>query len=1719
MTTFKRCISLLLALSILLGFFAPAAQAAPMVESPAVNTDAMTIEGANGFGNLLAQELTEKQQEKETATENHPEGYCVSDLEIADDTATVAYCSLEEATLVVALYTEDRKQLLTSATTVVTPDASEAVVTFDGEMPEYFYASAYLLDQYDYSPLCAAYNTPMYTQEMRELLASTVDDYDPDRVWNLDDDKTTNFAVYAEDTIVIDSAEGVNTVSHVDDENRIYVIDNADEQITRLSPGDVFVYTYAEQEVLIIKVGEINAVGNTVTIIGVDVAMNEVFEAVKVENESNTENFVVDDSTADELIRYVGLVEKDESDAGTLATEDGFDGVVKQHKFSVGDKDETVEGSLSVELKVSAYYYLSAEWDYIKFKITQTSEISLTFRESILDKEKTHSLGIWTHRIAGFLVVVAFEPELKLEVGGEYIFTRSITSSFGFIYEKGEEGVDFTPIYDPPVPEDKVEAEFNIHIGIDLGPSFLILDDDIFKVKLNLLIGLDFTYTILELSTNALDENADEKHACISCSTIELKFTVELSVEVKVFSVNIPMDSLPTSGLYENEWILGRWYTSAHGTGEGICPNRTYRITMEVRDQNGMLLPNQDITISALDAPVTTDQNGIAVCYLRAGKTEFFTYADGFCDTESREIEGAQKVLLCLDRPIADISDESDFIRDLIEDELPEYVDRGVPMYEETFGESLTWSIYSDGTLVIDGKGEIPNYFTCFETPWSDYRKFISMVIIKDGITAIGDCAFDECINLGKAIIPNSVTVIGARAFALCRSLASVKIGSSITTIGNSAFEDCSSLTAIELPDTVTAIGDYAFTNCSNLTSAELGNSVTSIGDHAFEGCAKLASVKIPNSVTVIGNYVFSGCSSLTSVDFGSDITSIGIYAFSGCTKLTAIELPDSVTAIGDHAFSRCNSMISADIGSSITSIGDASFSRCSSLSIIELPNSITTIGDSAFFGCSSLSSINIPDRITVIASDVFRACTNLNNVEIGNAVTTIGYEAFAYCRSLASIELPEGVITIGDYAFIGCSSLDSIELPKNITTIGEMAFSKCTSLTRILVDENNPYYCTGPNGSVFNKTETDLLLVPAGLKGEYTVPSNVVNIGDYAFSGCDNLSSIKVPDSVTHIGRETFRDCDGLVNVELPNSITIISEGMFSDCYNLTNVVLPDSITTIDDGAFSSCSSLSNIKIPDSVTSIGDYAFSYSGLTAVEIGGGITSIGIEAFAYSTKLHDIIFRGDAPVIDYDAFFCVSANIYYPADNTTWTSSVKRDYGGWIHWVPYTLDEGGNMITGIEYSVPEISGNTTKDTVSPNAVYPGDCNTEITEEYTLKTASFTDLVPDQQYVILVLADIEVQNLLAPSNLLFIAQGVAQEDGTLSIIYVQRENTDISYVVACGASGRNLQNAVITFPQMCHNGELQVVDPTVVYDSKILNEGRDYVITGTVSYKEEGTYTCTIRGINNYTGSVDCVYTVSDHSHSFTNYISDGNAGCTEDGTKTAKCDYCDATNTIPDVGSALGHAYGAWTIIQSPTATEEGLEKHTCTRCGHTEQRSIAKLKNPFTDVPEGSFYYEPVLWAVENGITSGATETTYNPNGTCLRAQVVTFLHRADGNPEPTSTRNPFTDVKPGDFFYKPVLWAVEKGITSGVSATSFGSYSNCNRAAVVTFLWRAAGSPEPKSASNPFVDVKTTDFFYKPVLWAVENGITAGIDATHFGPTADCNRAQVVTFLYRAYN
>ena len=172
----------------------------------------------------------------------------------------------------------------------------------------------------------------------------------------------------------------------------------------------------------------------------------------------------------------------------------------------------------------------------------------------------------------------------------------------------------------------------------------------------------------------------------------------------------------------------------------------------------------------------------------------------------------------------------------------------------------------------------------------------------------------------------------------------------------------------------------------------------------------------------------------------------------------------------------------------------------------------------------------------------------------------------------------------------------------------------------------------------------------------------------------------------------------------------------------------------------------------------------------------------------------------------------------------------------------------------------------------------------------------------------------------------------------------------------------------------------------------------------------------------------------------------------------------------------------------------------------------------FTDVKAGAYYEDAVKWAVDKAVTSGKTVTTFAPNESCTRAQAVTFLWRAAGSPEPTATEMTFTDVKADSYYYKAVLWAVENKITSGMSDTLFAPDAVCSRSQIVTFLYRMQNSPESK-AENPFTDVKADAYYANAVLWAVENGVTTGASATTFDPAGNCTRGQIVTFLYRCLN
>ena len=589
-------------------------------------------------------------------------------------------------------------------------------------------------------------------------------------------------------------------------------------------------------------------------------------------------------------------------------------------------------------------------------------------------------------------------------------------------------------------------------------------------------------------------------------------------------------------------------------------------------------------------------------------------------------------------------------------------------------GDKVYWTLYSYGKLYISGEGDIEDYNVPYNynSPWYSYRLNINTVNISNGITRIGDYAFNG-LGITSITIPDSVTSIGVDAFyylktySLERSIyinsfkkwceidfenyysnpmsggselylnnfliKEIKIPNNITNINDYTFCGCRSLTSVTIPDSVTSIGEGAFRDCTNLTSIAIPDSVTRIGEFTFSGCESLKSITIPDSVTSIGREAFSGCESLTCITIPDSITSIENYTFDYCTSLTSITIPDSVTSIGEGAFNKCTSLTSITIPDSITSIENYTFGYCTSLTSITIPDSVTSIGEGAFRDCTNLTSIAIPDSVTSIGSSAFKDCRSLTSIKIPDSVTSIESSTFENCTSLTSIAIPNSVTSIESSAFYGCKSLTSVTIPDSVTSIGDYTFDYCTSLASVTIPDSVTRIGEGAFGS------TSLTSI--------TIPDSVTSIGDYTFASCTSLTSITIPDSVTSIGEGAFRDCTNLTSITIPDSVASIEKRAFRDCTNLTSITIPDSVASIGESTFENCTSLTSITIPNSVTSIGDYTFNNcKSLTIITIPDSVTSIGDYTFRNCTSLTSITIPDSVTSIGECAFmYCENLTIY------------------------------------------------------------------------------------------------------------------------------------------------------------------------------------------------------------------------------------------------------------------------------------------------------------------------------------------------------------------------------------------------------------------------------------------------------------------------------------------
>ena len=598
--------------------------------------------------------------------------------------------------------------------------------------------------------------------------------------------------------------------------------------------------------------------------------------------------------------------------------------------------------------------------------------------------------------------------------------------------------------------------------------------------------------------------------------------------------------------------------------------------------------------------------------------------------------------------------------------DLPNYGDASITWIESNgqCGDNLFWRIDENKILHITGTGDMEDYQSFLSLPWYKWADEIVGVEIASGCTSIGEGAFYSCSKIESVTMPSTVKTIGKNAFYRCSRLSSINLSSALTTIGESAFYYCYALSEVTIPDKVTVIDETAFMGCSSLKSVVIPDSVVALGLRAFAQCSSLEYVEIGKGVTVIPGSAFSSCKNLTAVEFSGDVTAIYNYAFMGCSSLDYIELPATLKEIGMFAFSDCTSLSRIKIHDKLESLDYGVFSGCSALSeaffygtpeqwdavtkgssntaLINIVRCVRTEGD-----CSKTDSTEYSDimwrlfwdgELRIFGFGKMNSYENPNFASDSNKIAPWN----EFKDDITSVVIEEGVTNVGSFAFYNLSNLKSAILPEGINSIENFAFAFCGFTTLKL-------------------------------------PDTITEIQDHAFVNCSNLESIVIPDGVQEISEDTFFRCKALTTVTIPESVTKIGKEAFRECMALTEITIPSNVTIIDNYAFDGCTGLEKVELNEGLKTINTNAFSNcSSLKEIVIPSTVTYIGNKGFSKCTSLKTVIFTGNAPLISTNrAFENVSTYAYYPANNSSWTESVRQDYGGTIKWVP--LGEGDIIV--------------------------------------------------------------------------------------------------------------------------------------------------------------------------------------------------------------------------------------------------------------------------------------------------------------------------------------------------------------------------------------------------------------------------------------------------------
>lgn len=509
----------------------------------------------------------------------------------------------------------------------------------------------------------------------------------------------------------------------------------------------------------------------------------------------------------------------------------------------------------------------------------------------------------------------------------------------------------------------------------------------------------------------------------------------------------------------------------------------------------------------------------------------------------------------------------------------------------------LEWEMTSEGVLTINGSGYMANFTSSNDTSeWRIKEKnSITSVIIGEGITSIGDYAFQGYYNIASVTLPSTLTRIGNNAFYGCTKVKTLTIPQGVTSIGNSAFYN-TGLTTLTIPQGTTAIGQAALSGCSSLTSVSLPDGMNSIPVSLLSGCTKLQAIDIPLGVTAIGNNAFNGCTGLEALNLPAGITEAGTDALKNVPPAAIRCAEESATACTlcragysfredtwqynlQYVYANVNDTEPADIRILYAD---------KDITALEVPACVTVIGEKAFYECTALAQVTLPGNVRLIENYAFNKCQALGTIAIPAKVQAIGDYAFYRCTGLTAATIPSGsqLTAIGRFAFGETGSMGAFELPGGITSVGEGAFSG-SSAKPVCGLESLTAKSLGRAGYAFT--------IEAGMSSMYRYMydsnGNETGIQLAELQVTNGMYGYTVPNWITCAASGVFRQ-DGLREVHLGTGFTSLQDELFMNCSNLQTIELPDTVTAIGAKAFYGCTGLTELELPDGIDSIGTYAF-----------------------------------------------------------------------------------------------------------------------------------------------------------------------------------------------------------------------------------------------------------------------------------------------------------------------------------------------------------------------------------------------------------------------------------------------------------------------------------------------------------------------------------------------